>query len=98
MDNQLEECHLFLCVSFVPYRIPHGGGGGGNFVQPLVRDCLLEVNLLIDPHPPFFGGVSEEGGNFWPPPTSRVKKRLIEFPKQHIELSFATIFSEPIKP
>jgi hypothetical protein len=49
---------------------------GGDFVMPLVRDCLLEVNLLIDPLPPFFGGVSKEGGNLSPPPMSRVKKKV----------------------
>jgi hypothetical protein len=63
MDDRPEECRLFLCISFVPDGNPLGGGGGGNFVPPLVHDWLLECYLLSDPLPPFFGRVSEEGGD-----------------------------------
>ena len=53
----------FLCLSFVLDDIPPGGGGGGNFIQLLVHDWLLKGNLLNNPLPPFFGQVSEEGGD-----------------------------------
>ena len=98
MDNWSEECRLFLCLSFVPNGIPPGGGGGGNFIPPLVQDWLLQAYLLSDPLPPFFGRVSEEGGDLWPPLASGVESKLIEFPKKQIEPSFATTSSEPINP
>ena len=91
MDDQPKEGRLFLCLSFVPYEIPPGGGGGGNFIPPLVLDWLLEDNLLSNPLPLFFGQVSEEGGDLWPPPTSRVKKKMIKFSKEQVELRFVAI-------
>ena len=98
MDDWQEECRLFLCLSFEPDGIPPGEVEGGNFVPPLVRNWLLEAYLLSDPLPPFFGCVNEEGGELWPPPASRVKKKLIAFSKEYIELSFATTYGEPINP
>jgi hypothetical protein len=34
--------------------IPLRGGGGGNFILPLMRDRLLKSHLLSDLLPPFF--------------------------------------------
>jgi hypothetical protein len=34
----------------------------------------------------------------WSPPTSGAKKKLIEFPKKQIELSFSITSGEPINP
>ena len=50
--NRSEVGRLYLCLRFVPNDIPCGGGGGRNFIPPLVRDLLLEGKLLIDPLPP----------------------------------------------
>lgn len=51
----------FYAFSFVAYGIPPEGGGGRNFIPPLVRDWLLKGSLLGDPLPPFFGRAREEG-------------------------------------
>ena len=97
MDDQPKECRLFLCLSFMADAIPPRGGAGRNFIPPLVRDWLLEGNFFSNPFPPFIGQVSEEGGGFWPPPTSRVEKKMIMFPKEQVDVSFVETSSKPIK-
>jgi hypothetical protein len=81
LDDRLEDFYFFWCLSFVPNDIPLGGGGRGNSTPPLVRDWLLEGILLSNPLPPFFGRVSEEGGDLLRLPTSKFKEKLILFPK-----------------
>jgi hypothetical protein len=64
-----------MYLSFVPNDIRLGRGGQGNFIPPLVWDWFLEGDLRSDPLPPFFGRVSKERGDLWPPPMSMVEKR-----------------------
>jgi hypothetical protein len=82
----------------VPNDILRRGGRGGNFIPPLVRDWLLKDNLLNDPLPPFFGRVSKERGDLWPPLMSRVKENMSKFPNEQVELSFVATSSKPIYP
>ena len=82
----------------MPDNIPFGGGGGGHFIRPFVQNWRLEGCLLIDPLSPVFGPVSKEGGILSPPPTSKVKVKLIKFPIEQFELSFVVSSCEAIYP
>ena len=70
----------------------------GNLITPLVHNFHLEGCLLSNPLPPAFGQVSEERGDLWPSPTSRVKEKLIKFPKEQIKLTFVASSSKAIHP
>jgi hypothetical protein len=98
MDDRPEENRLFFCLRFVLDDIPLGEGGGGDFITPLEHNWHLEGCLLSNALPPFFGRISEEGGNLSPPPTSKVKEKLIKFPKEQIELTFVASYGKDSLP
>ena len=47
----MNDCHLLLCLVFMPNDTPIQRGGGRNFVPPFVKDWFFKSLLSSDPLP-----------------------------------------------